>query len=91
MPTINLSLPEPLREYVEIRAAQGSFSFSEYLRQLIRDDKKRTDLEERDLLWDLLAISAKQLDDGEGVPFDVDRILAEGRARRAARSAIAAE
>ena len=85
MPTINLSLPEPLREYVEVRAAQGSFSFSEYLRQLIREDKKRTDLEERDLLWDLLAIGVKQLDDGDTVEIDAAGVLARGQARRAAQ------
>lgn len=85
MPTINLSLPEPLREYVEVRAAQGSFSFSEYLRQLIREDKKRTDLEERDMLWDLLAIGVKQLDDGDTVEIDAAGVLARGQARRAAQ------
>ena len=84
MSTINLSLPDPLREYVEVRAAQGNFSFSEYLRQLIRDDKKRVEIEERDMLWELLAIGVKQLDDGETVDIDAAGVVAQGRARRAA-------
>ena len=84
MPTVNISLPEPLRDYLETRAEQGSYSASEYIRQLLRDDKTRHEAATRDQLWDLLAISAKQLDDGEGLELDVDRLLAEGRARRAA-------
>lgn len=83
MPTVNISLPEPLREYVEARAERDSYSTSEFIRQLIREDKARNDEKERDLLWDLLAISAKELDDGLGVEFDVERLIAEGRERRA--------
>ncbi len=90
MPTVNISLPEALRDYIEARAEQGSYSASEYIRQLIRDDKIRHDRDERDLLWELLAISAKQLDDGEGVAFDVDQLIADGRARRVARTSTGA-
>ena len=81
MPTVNISLPEPLREYVEARAERDSYSTSEFIRQLIREDKARNDEKERDLLWDLLAISAKELDDGLGVEFDVEKVIAEGRKR----------
>lgn len=81
MPTVNISLPEPLREYVEVRAERDSYSTSEFIRQLIREDKARHERSERDLLWELLAISAKQLDDGEGVEFDVEKVIADGRKR----------
>lgn len=83
MPTVNISLPEPLRDYLETRAEQGCYSTSEYIRQLLREDKARHEASQRDLLWDLLAISAKQLDDGEGVPFDIEAIIADSRSRRA--------
>ena len=84
MPTINISLPEPMREYVETRAASGDYSASEYVRHLIREDKQRYEHEQRDLLWELLAISAKQLDDGDFGDTDMEKLLAEGIARRAA-------
>jgi Arc/MetJ-type ribon-helix-helix transcriptional regulator len=86
MTTLNISLPAPLRDYVEIRAESGSYSTSEYIRQLIREDKMRHERDQRDLLLDLLAISAKQLDEDKGVAFDVDDIIERGRARQAARA-----
>ncbi len=84
MPTLNISLAEPLRDYVEARADEGSYSTSEYVRQLIREDQKRHELAQRDLLWELLAISAKQADDGDFVETSATEISARGRARRAA-------
>ena len=44
---------------------------------------------DHDALLQLLAISAKQLDDGDFGDSDMEKLLAEGRARRA--GAIAAE
>jgi antitoxin ParD1/3/4 len=42
MTTMNISLPEPMRAYVEQQVAQGGFSTaSEYIRQLVREDQKR--------------------------------------------------
>lgn len=84
MATVNVSLPEPLRDYVEARAAAGAYSTSEYIRHLIREDQARHAAAERDLLWELLAVSARQLDEGEGVPLDIEAIIATGRRRRAA-------
>jgi len=38
--TMNISLPETLREFVDERVAEGSFaSASDYVRALIRDDR----------------------------------------------------
>jgi antitoxin ParD1/3/4 len=38
--TMNISLPEALREYVDERVAEGSFSnASDYVRALIREDR----------------------------------------------------
>ena len=42
MPTMNISLPESLRQFVEQQvASRGYNSTSEYLRDLVRDDLKR--------------------------------------------------
>jgi antitoxin ParD1/3/4 len=41
MQTMNISLPDPLKKFVDHQIAQGRFSsVSEYIRALIRDDEK---------------------------------------------------
>lgn len=47
MDSMNISLPEPLKEFVEAQIAQGRYgSASEYVRELIRADEKRKAAEE---------------------------------------------
>lgn len=42
MTSLNISLPEPLKQYVEGQVASGDWGTpSEYIRELIRQDKKR--------------------------------------------------
>lgn len=42
MPTMNISLPEPLKEFVEDQVSAGSYSsVSEYVRELVRADQSR--------------------------------------------------
>jgi len=42
MQTMNVSLPDPLKEFVERQIADGRYSTaSEYIRELIRGDEKR--------------------------------------------------
>ena len=42
MPTMNISLPEPLKEFVEEQVSSGRYgSVSEYVRELVREDEKR--------------------------------------------------
>jgi antitoxin ParD1/3/4 len=42
MQTMNISLPDPLKEFVDHQIAGGRYSsVSEYIRELIRDDEKR--------------------------------------------------
>lgn len=42
MQTMNISLPEPLKKFVDYQIAEGRYSsVSEYIRELIRDDEKR--------------------------------------------------
>lgn len=42
MTTMNISLPESLRRFVDERAATGFGSASEYIRTLLREDQKRS-------------------------------------------------
>jgi antitoxin ParD1/3/4 len=42
MQSMNISLPEPLKQFVDGQVAQGRYSTaSEYVRELIRADEKR--------------------------------------------------
>jgi antitoxin ParD1/3/4 len=42
MQSMNISLPDPLKEFVEGQIASGRYSSaSEYVRELIREDEKR--------------------------------------------------
>jgi antitoxin ParD1/3/4 len=42
MTTMNVSIPEALREYVDERVVEGGFAnVSDYVRALIRDDRAR--------------------------------------------------
>jgi antitoxin ParD1/3/4 len=42
MQSMNISLPEPLKQFVDRQIAQGRYgSVSEYVRELIRADEKR--------------------------------------------------
>lgn len=60
--SLNISLPEEMREWVENQVARGGFgTTSEYFRQLVRDDQRRLMREEIDAK--LLAA----LDSGEPV------------------------
>jgi len=51
MQSMNISLPEPLKEFVDGRIAEGRYgSVSEYVRELIRADEKRKAEEQLELL-----------------------------------------
>jgi antitoxin ParD1/3/4 len=42
MPTMNISLPDPMKQYVEEQVSAGAYSSaSEYMRELVRADQKR--------------------------------------------------
>ena len=42
MTSLNISLPEPLKQYIEGQVASGDWGTpSEYIRELIRQDKER--------------------------------------------------
>jgi antitoxin ParD1/3/4 len=50
MTSMNISLPEELKEYVEERTHSGYSTPSEYVRELIREDQKRRAKERLDAL-----------------------------------------
>ncbi len=51
MTTLNISLPEPLRAFVDTQVAEGRYATpDEYIQQLIRDDAKRRTRDKVDAL-----------------------------------------
>ena len=57
MQTMNISLPDPMKQYVEEQVTAGDYSSaSEYMRELVRADQRRNTKEqlERTLLESLL-------------------------------------
>lgn len=72
--TLNISLPEALKEHVRKRVAEGAFSnASDFVRALIRLDKEQQ--EKLAALRRDIAIGIDQLDRGEGL--DGERVFAE--------------
>lgn len=46
MPTVNISLPESMKDFLERQTSAGQYSsVSEYVRALIREDEKRRERE----------------------------------------------
>ena len=87
MATLNISQPDAMRDYVEQQAAQGSYSASEYVRHLIRQDQHRQRDEGRALLKEFLALSAQQIEEGDLADVTVEGLLAKGRAKRRGQAA----
>ena len=64
MTSMNVSLPEELKEYVEAQSKSGYSTPSEYVRELIRSDQKRRAKER------LHALLLEGLNSGESIPVD---------------------
>jgi len=62
MTSMNISLPEELKEYVEKQTQSGYSTPSEYVRELIRGDQKRRAAERLD------ALLLEGLNSGDPVP-----------------------
>jgi antitoxin ParD1/3/4 len=72
--TLNISLPEALKEHVQKRVAEGAFSnASDFVRALIRRDKEQQ--EKLAALRGAVAIGIDQLDRGEGL--EGERVFAD--------------
>ena len=64
MASLNVKMPEPMREYVDERAEEGNFGTpTEYIRHLIREDQKAR---EKELLEKMLL---EGLNSGESIPI----------------------
>ena len=79
METMNIAVPEGLKEFVQTRVAEGGYSsVSEYVRELIRADQKQQ-------AWAVLEAEVlKGLNSGPSVPMTKED-WAELRARIGAR------
>jgi len=64
MTSMNVSLPEELKEYVEAQTKRGYSTPSEYVRELIREDQKRRARTKLD------ALLLEGLNSGDPVPMD---------------------
>ncbi|MGA3040832.1 MAG: type II toxin-antitoxin system ParD family antitoxin [Bryobacteraceae bacterium] len=74
MQTMNISLPDPLKNFVEHQIAEGRYSSaSEYIRELIRDDEKRR-AEER---LEALLLEGLESEDSELTKQDFEDIRQE--------------
>jgi len=67
MDTMNIALPESMKQFVQERVGRGGYgSVSEYVRELIRADQKRS-VEER-----IDALLLEGLDSGASFPIDAE-------------------
>jgi antitoxin ParD1/3/4 len=81
MESMNISLPEPLKQFVDGQIAAGRYSSaSEYIRELIREDEKRK-AEER---LEALLLEGLQGEESELTRNDWTAIRKEARTRIAA-------
>jgi antitoxin ParD1/3/4 len=75
MATMNVSLPDPMREWVESQVKGGAYAnVSDYIRDLIRHDQQRRQA--------LEAAMAEGLDSGRS-PRRAEDIMADAKARLA--------
>ena len=64
MTSMNVSLPEELKEFAEAQTKHGYSTPSEYIRELIREDQKRKAKEKLD------ALLIEGLQSGDSIPVD---------------------
>jgi antitoxin ParD1/3/4 len=84
MQTMNISLPDPMKEYVEERVSAGAYSSaSEYVRELVRADQKRHAKEQ---LEKILLNAMNSGDPFEVTPEMLEDIKLKLRARSALRN-----
>lgn len=85
MQTMNISLPDPMKQFVEERVAAGDYSSaSEYVRELVRADQKR---QAKDQLERILLESLGSGDPIDITPAMLDQVRQRLRNRGAQRKA----
>lgn len=76
MATMNISLPDAMKEWVERQATGGRYgNVSDYVRDLIRRDQER-----EKAIAEMRAFVAEGLSSGPGEPFDREAWRVERRA-----------
>lgn len=75
MTSMNISLPQELKEYIEQQSKAGYSTPSEYVRELIRGDRKRRAKERLDVLL------LEGLDSGEPLPAFWDELKRDALAK----------
>ena len=89
MQTMNISLPDQLKEFVDAQVGSGRYSsVSEYVRDLIRDDEKR---KAQDRLESFLMEGIQSGDAAEMTRQDWTDIRAAARKRESAKRDLIAE
>jgi antitoxin ParD1/3/4 len=84
MQTMNISLPDPMKQYVEERVSAGAYSSaSEYVRELVRADQKRHAKEE---LEQILLNAMNSGDPFEVTPEMLEDVKQKLRVRAAQRN-----
>ncbi|MEM1379527.1 MAG: type II toxin-antitoxin system ParD family antitoxin [Pseudomonadota bacterium] len=79
MATMNVSLPDPMKAWVEAQAETGRYAnASDYVRDLIRKDQERTAK-----IAHLQAMVDEGIASGEAQSFDVDAFVSRMKATNA--------
>ena len=82
MATMNVSLPDLMKEWVEAQARTGRYSnASDYVRDLIRRDQDR-----QKAIGELQVLVDEGLASGEPQPFDMEMLLKRKREAHAAKA-----
>ena len=77
MATMNISLPDPMRDWVQTQIQAGKYSSSsDYVRDLIRQDQER-----RDKIAALQRAITEGLESGVAEDFDLKDFLKEMKAK----------
>ena len=77
MATMNISLPDQMKAYVEDQTRDGRYAnVSDYMRDLIRKDQER-----RKAIAEIQALIDEGIASGPGEPFDMQEFLAEMEAK----------
>jgi antitoxin ParD1/3/4 len=86
MQTMNISLPDPMKQYVEEQVTAGAYSSaSEYVRELVRADQKRNAKEQ---LEQVLLNAINSGDPIEVTAEMIDEVRQRLRARAAQRKPV---
>jgi antitoxin ParD1/3/4 len=82
MATLNISLPDQMKTWVETQATGGRYaSASDYVRDLVRKDQERAAA-----IAEIQALVDEGLASGEARPFDMEAFLARKRQTHRATS-----